>query len=66
VTCIDDTRLVVSTGMYHQISIINFASKKTEKIINTSIGCYGITQNDGSLLLSEVQSSFRICNPFMP
>ena len=53
VTCIDDTRLVVSTGMYHQISIINIASKKTEKIINTSIGCYGITQNDGSLLFCE-------------
>ena len=53
VTCIDDTRLVVSTGMYHQISIINIASKKTEKIINTSIGCYGIAQNDGSLLFCE-------------
>ena len=33
VTCIDDTRLVISTGMEQQISIINITSKKTEKII---------------------------------
>jgi hypothetical protein len=50
VTCIDDTRLVISTGVYQQISIINIASKKTETIIITSDLCYGITQNEGSLL----------------
>ena len=53
VTCIDDTRLVISTGMEQQISIINITSKKTEKIIKTSDWCYGITQNEGSLLFCE-------------
>ena len=53
VTCIDDTRLGISTGMSQQISIINIASKKTETIIITSDLCYGITQNEGSLLFCE-------------
>jgi len=53
VTCIDDTRLAISDGDHHQISILNIASKKIEKILNTSHWCYGITQNEGSLLLCE-------------
>jgi hypothetical protein len=53
VTCIDDKRLGISTGSDKQISIINIASKKTEKIINTSNMCYGITYNEGSLLFCE-------------
>ena len=53
VTCIDDTKLVISTGSNQQINIINIASKKTENIINTSNGCYGITQNEGSLSFCE-------------
>ena len=53
VTCIDDTRLAISNGDHHQISILNIASKKIEKLINTSHWCYGITQNEGSLLLCE-------------
>ena len=53
VTCIDDTRLAISTGKLQQISILNIASKKIEKIINTSNWCYGITQNEGSLLFCE-------------
>ena len=50
VTCIDDTRLAISTGKRKQISILNISSKKIEKIINTSASCYGITQSEGSLL----------------
>ena len=53
VTCIDDTRLAISTGKLQQISILNIASKNIEKIINTSHECYGITQNEGSLLFCE-------------
>ena len=53
VTCINDTRLAISTGKFQQISILNIASKKIEKIINTSGSCYGITQNEGSLLFCE-------------
>jgi hypothetical protein len=53
VTCIDDTRLVISTGRHQQISIINITSKKIETIINTSSWCYGITYNEGSLLFCE-------------
>jgi hypothetical protein len=52
-TCIDDTMLAISTGKHRQISILNIASKKIEKIINTSHECYGITQNEGSLLFCE-------------
>ena len=50
VTCIDDTRLSISTGKLQQISILNIASKKIEKIFNIPGWCYGITQNEGSLL----------------
>ena len=53
VTCIGDTRLAISTGRFQQIIILNIASKKIEKIINTSDWCYGITQNEGSLLFCE-------------
>jgi hypothetical protein len=53
VTCIGDTRLAISTGRFQQISILNIASKKIEKIINTSDWCYRITQNEGSLLFCE-------------
>ena len=53
VTCIDDTRLAISNGDHHQISILNIASKNIEKIINTSHWCYGIAQNEGSLLLCK-------------
>jgi DNA-binding beta-propeller fold protein YncE len=53
VTCIDDTRLAISNGDHHQITILNIASKKIEKIINTSYWCYGIAQNEGLLLLCE-------------
>ena len=49
VTCIDDTRLAISTGSDKQIRIINIVSKKTEKIIKTSNWCRGITQNEESL-----------------
>jgi hypothetical protein len=48
VTCIDDTKLAISTGAFKQINILNIASKKIEKIIKTSGGCYGITQYEGS------------------
>jgi hypothetical protein len=53
VTCIDDTRLAISTGIHQQISILNIASKKIEKIINTSDWCYGITQYEGLLMFCE-------------
>ena len=53
VTCIDDTRLGITTGKHHQINILNIASKMIEKIINTSHGCYGITQNEGSLMFCK-------------
>ena len=53
VTCIDDTKLAISTGAFKQINILNIASKKIEKIIKTSGGCYGITQYEGSLLFCE-------------
>jgi hypothetical protein len=53
VTCIGDTRLAISTGIHRHISILNIASKKIEKIINTSDCCFGITQNEGSLLFCE-------------
>ena len=53
VTCIDDTRLAISTGKLKQISILNIASKKIEKIINTSDWCFGITQSEGLLLFCE-------------
>jgi hypothetical protein len=53
VTCIDDTRLAISNGMFQQINIIHIASKKIETIINTSSWCYGITYNEGSLLFCE-------------
>ena len=53
VTCIDDTRLAISTGARKQIYILNIGSKQIEKIINTSHRCYGITQNEGSLLFCE-------------
>ena len=52
-TCIGDTRLAISTGARKQIHILNIASKQIEKIINTSGWCYGITQNEGSLLFCE-------------
>jgi hypothetical protein len=53
VTCIDDTRLAISTGTSQEINILNIASKQIEKIIKTSGGCFGITQNEGSLLFCE-------------
>jgi hypothetical protein len=53
VTCIDDTRLAISNGIFQQINIIHIASKKIETIINTSSWCYGITYNEGSLLFCE-------------
>ena len=53
VTCIDDTRLAISTGKLKQISILNIASKRIEKIINTSDWCFGITQSEGLLLFCE-------------
>ena len=53
VTCIDDTMLAISTGVGQQINILNIASKKIEKMINTPGRCYGITQNEGSLLFCE-------------
>ena len=53
VTCIDDTRLAISTGKFQQIIILNIASKQIEKIINTSGWCHGITHNEGSLLFCE-------------
>ena len=53
VTCIDDTRLTISTGACKQINILNIASKKIEKMINTSHDCYGITHNEGSFLFCE-------------
>jgi hypothetical protein len=35
VTCIDDTRLAISNGIFQQINIIHIASKKIETIINS-------------------------------
>ena len=54
VTCIDDTRLAISTGSHKQIRIINIVSKKTEKIIKTSNWCRGITQNEESLFFCAI------------
>ena len=53
VTCIDDTRLAISTGKHQQISILNIASMQIEKTINTSDRCYGITQSGKSLIFCE-------------
>jgi hypothetical protein len=53
VTCIDDTRLGISTGTCQQINILNNVSKQIEKIISTSGWCFGITQYEGSLLFCE-------------
>ena len=53
VTCIDDTRLGISTGTCQQINILNTVSKQIEKIISTSGWCFGITQYEGSLLFCE-------------
>ena len=53
VTCIDDTRLAISTGKHQQISILNIASMQIEKTINTSDRCYAITQSGKSLIFCE-------------
>jgi hypothetical protein len=53
VSCLTNSGILLSDTYHHQISILNIASKKIEKIINTAYWCYGITQNEGSLLLCE-------------
>jgi DNA-binding beta-propeller fold protein YncE len=46
-------RLAISTGSDQHVNILNIASKNIDKIINTYNWCYGITQNEGSLLFCE-------------
>jgi hypothetical protein len=53
VTCIDDTRLAITTGFREEINILNIAFKQIEKIIKTSGLCCGITEYEGSLLFCE-------------
>ena len=53
VTCIDDTRLGISTGEYKQISFMDIVAKRTIAMTYTSNWCYGITQNERSLLFCE-------------
>jgi DNA-binding beta-propeller fold protein YncE len=51
VTCLDDTTVAVSTKT--GIEILNINSTKTERVIETSQPCYGITHHNGVLLWCE-------------
>ena len=58
VTCLDDTTVAVST--YNGIEIININSTKTERHIQTSKPCYGITYHNGVLLWCEYQRGIQM------
>jgi DNA-binding beta-propeller fold protein YncE len=51
VTLIDDSTVAVSTS--GGIRIINIDTKRTERVIKTTEGCYGIAYHKGTLLLCE-------------
>jgi DNA-binding beta-propeller fold protein YncE len=51
VTCLDDTTVAVSTS--NGIEIININSTKTERRIQTSKPCFGVTYHNGVLLWCE-------------
>jgi hypothetical protein len=58
VTCLDDTTVAVST--YSGIEIININSAKTERRIETSKQCCGITHHNGVLLLCELERGIQM------
>jgi hypothetical protein len=51
VTLIDDSTVAVSTS--NDVRIINIDTKRTERVIKTTGGCYGIAYHKGTLLLCE-------------
>ena len=58
VTYLDDTTVAVSKNK--GIEIINIDTKKSEKSINTSQGCHGITYHTGVLLWCEEQTGIEM------
>ena len=58
VTCLDDTTVAVST--YSGIEIININSAKTERRIETSKQCCGITHHIGVLLWCELERGIQM------
>ncbi|CAC5355260.1 unnamed protein product [Mytilus coruscus] len=49
VTCIDDKKVAVSFPNCKQIQIINIATKKVERTIDTASNCYSVSYRDGQL-----------------
>ena len=62
VTYLDDRTVAVST--WNGIEIINIDTKKTERRINTSQCCCGITYHKGVLLWCEVKSGIQMMTLF--
>jgi DNA-binding beta-propeller fold protein YncE len=58
VTYIDETTVAVSTNK--GIEIINIDTKYSERSINTSQGCHGITYHNGVLLWCEEQKGIQM------
>jgi DNA-binding beta-propeller fold protein YncE len=58
VTYLDDRTVAVSAA--NGIEIINIDTKKTERCINTSKWCYGITYHNGVLLWCEEQRGIQM------
>jgi len=58
VTCLDDTTVAVST--LHGIEIININSTKTERRIQTSKPCCGITHHKGVVLWCEPERGIQM------
>ena len=58
VTYLDDTTVAVSTTT--GIEIININTKQSERSINTSQGCYGITYHNVVLLWCEEQKGIQM------
>jgi hypothetical protein len=58
VTCLDDTTVAVST--YNGIEILNIDSTKTERRIQTSKSCFGVTYHNGVLLWCEHQRGIQM------
>jgi DNA-binding beta-propeller fold protein YncE len=58
ITCLDDTTVAVST--YNGIEIININPTKTERRIQTSKPCFGITHHNGVLLWCEQQRGIQM------
>ena len=58
VTYLDDRNVAVSSST--GIEIINIDTNKTERRINTSQSCYGITYHNGVLLWCEVQRGIQM------